>query len=60
MKNKKFDCVELQDQGALRIYKRTKDMTFEEQLAFWHEQHQALQKRQTAAQRKYSKRRRAV
>jgi hypothetical protein len=34
-KKKAFDCVELQDRGALAIYEITKDMTREEELAYW-------------------------
>jgi hypothetical protein len=32
---KYFDCVEMQDRGALRIYEETKDMTKEQELAYW-------------------------
>jgi len=32
---KSFDCVEMMDRGALRIYEETKDMTVEEELAYW-------------------------
>lgn len=35
MKAKKFDCVELQHQGALRIYEVTKNMTLSEEVAYW-------------------------
>jgi len=34
-KKKDFDCVDMQDQAALRIYEETKDMTIEEELAYW-------------------------
>ena len=34
-KTKSFDCVEMMDRGALRIYEETKDMTVEEELAYW-------------------------
>jgi transcriptional regulator with XRE-family HTH domain len=34
-KSKKFDCVELQHRGALRIYEETKNMTTSEQVAYW-------------------------
>ena len=34
-KTKSFDCVEMMDRGALRIYEETKDMTLEEELAYW-------------------------
>ncbi len=45
-KKKRFDCVEMMHEGALRIYEETKDMTKEEELAYWHE-------RAEAARRKY-------
>lgn len=32
---KKFDCVEMMHKGALRIYEETKDMTREQELAYW-------------------------
>ncbi len=32
---KSFDCVEMMHEGALRIYEETKDMTREEELAYW-------------------------
>ena len=32
---KSFDCVEMMDRGALRIYEVTKDMTMEEELTYW-------------------------
>lgn len=35
IKTKSFDCVEMMDRGALRIYEETKDMTVEEELAYW-------------------------
>ncbi|MBI3741138.1 MAG: hypothetical protein HY257_05215 [Chloroflexi bacterium] len=58
MKNKKFDCVELQDRGAMRIYQQTGKMSIQEQLTYWQKQTQALQKRQRAAQQKYSRQQR--
>ena len=35
IKTKSFDCVEMIDRAALRIYEETKDMTVEEELAYW-------------------------
>jgi hypothetical protein len=32
---KTFDCVEMMHEGALRIYEETKDMTREQELAYW-------------------------
>lgn len=41
---KPFDCVEMMDRGALRIYEETKNMTVEEELAYWRmRQAEALQ-----------------
>ena len=37
-RKKAFDCVELQDRGAQRIYALTKNMTREEELAYWRQQ----------------------
>lgn len=34
-KKKDFDCVEMQDREALRIYDELKGKTREEQLAYW-------------------------
>lgn len=44
-KTKKFDCVEMMHRGASRIYKETKDMSVQEELAYWRQRHaQALKK----------------
>lgn len=32
---KSFDCVDLMHEGALRIYEATKNMSIEEELAYW-------------------------
>lgn len=32
---KAFDCVEMMDRAALRIYEETKDMTVEEEVKYW-------------------------
>jgi len=42
---KKFDCVEMKREGARRIYEATKDMTREEELAYWRERGIALRKK---------------
>jgi hypothetical protein len=36
---KKFDCVEMMHEGALRIYEETKDMSVEEEVAYWRKRH---------------------
>jgi len=43
---KDFDCVEMMHEAALRIYDETKDMTKEEELAYW-------QRKNEEARRKY-------
>ena len=38
MKTKKeFDCVEMKREAQRRIYEETKDMSFDELLAYWQE-----------------------
>lgn len=34
-KSKPFDCLEMMDRAALRIYEETKDMTVEEEVTYW-------------------------
>jgi len=38
-KTKTFDCVEMMHRGAARIYKETKGMSVEEELAYWQKRH---------------------
>jgi len=45
MKTKTFDCVEMKRRGAARIYEQTKDMTVQEELAFWKKRTAALRRR---------------
>ncbi len=53
MKRKReFDCVELQDSGALAIYEITKNMTREEQLAYWAERTAEFRREQDEVRRK--------
>ena len=52
MKKKTFDCVEMQDKAGAEIYEETKDMTFEEQLAYWKEQDRLLVERREQARAK--------
>ena len=40
------ECVKLQHRGGARIYEITKDMTREEELAYWAERTEALRRRQ--------------
>ena len=56
MKTKAFDCVEMKRRGALEIYELLKDMSPEEQVAFWKQETQKLREEQQAvrARRKAS------
>ncbi len=38
-KTKEFDCVEMMDRGALRIYETLKGKTREEKLVYWRQRH---------------------
>ena len=35
MKTKTFDCVEMKRRGSQRIYETIKDMTVEQEIAYW-------------------------
>jgi hypothetical protein len=35
VKTKTFDCVEMKRQGGREVYKRIKDMTSAQELAYW-------------------------
>ena len=48
MRAKAFDCIAMKRRGAIRVYEQTKDMTLDEQVAFWKERSAALRKRQRA------------
>ena len=48
---KGFDCVEMQRQAGLRIYEEIKDMTREQELAYWRKQDLRLARRMAAAKR---------
>jgi hypothetical protein len=43
MKTKRFDCVALQHEGALKIYEETKGMTTKQRLAYWNRPGVALE-----------------
>ena len=45
MTKKSFDCVEMMHEGALRIYEETKDMTEEEELAYWRRQNEEARRK---------------
>jgi hypothetical protein len=52
MKTKTFDCVEMKHRGAEKVREQTKDMTPEQELAFWHERSRILRRRQEIAKGK--------
>ncbi|HOZ46858.1 MAG TPA: hypothetical protein PLO37_02900 [Candidatus Hydrogenedentes bacterium] len=39
------DCVEMMHEGALRIYEETKNMTEEEELAYWQRQNEEARRK---------------
>ena len=45
-----FDAVALQHEGAQRIYEETKDMTLEQELAYWRAHTEVLIQEQRALQ----------
>jgi hypothetical protein len=46
MKTKTFDSVEMKRRAAEQIYEILKEMTVEEQVAFWHKKEREWQKEQ--------------
>ena len=46
MKTKTFDCVEMKRRGALRIHEITKDMTFEQKVAYLRDRSQQFRTEQ--------------
>ncbi len=42
--SKSFDCVEMMHEGALRIHEETKEMTKEEELAYWRRKDEAARR----------------
>lgn len=56
MKTKTFDCVEMKRRGALEVYELLKNMSAEEQVAFWRQETENLRNEQLAvrARRKAS------
>jgi hypothetical protein len=46
MKTKTFDCVEMKRRGSQRIYEATKDMTHEQQIAYWRERSRQFREEQ--------------
>jgi hypothetical protein len=46
MKTKIFDCVEMQHRGGQRIHEATKNMTFEQKVAYWQERNRQFREEQ--------------
>jgi hypothetical protein len=42
---KKFDCVEMQHKAGEHIYEQTKNMTREEELAYWEERNRVFEEK---------------
>jgi hypothetical protein len=42
--NKPFDCVEMKHQGSERIRQETKNMSVDEEIAYWKEKTEKLSK----------------
>jgi len=59
MKSKKFDCIKVKHQGTLRIYQETKNMTLEQELAYWQRKDRAALIRHAQRQKKLSQDRKA-
>jgi len=51
MMKKKFDCVEMKRECQRKIYALTKDMTPEEEVAFFHEQSEDFRRRLAEAKK---------
>lgn len=55
---KEFDCVEMKREAQTRIYEETKDMTPDQEIAYWREKSEAfrreLETAKAAAARKAS------
>lgn len=43
---KTFDAIEMKRQGALRIYEETKDMSLDQELAYWRKHDEELRRLQ--------------
>lgn len=56
MTTKTLDCVQMKRQGARRVYERIKNMTPQQELAYWRKQTARLDTRIKAAKRKGNKR----
>ena len=45
MREKTFDCVHMKRRGAARVYEKTKDMTLDEEVAYWAQRTEELRRR---------------
>ena len=43
---KTFDCVEMKRKGALRIYEKNKDMTFNQEVEYWRRRNEEFRREQ--------------
>jgi hypothetical protein len=52
MRKKRFDCVEMMHRGGDRIYRATRGMTREQELAYWQAKDREMQERLEHVRRK--------
>ncbi|KPL10562.1 hypothetical protein AMJ85_05530 [candidate division BRC1 bacterium SM23_51] len=55
MKAKVFDCVAMKRKASLRIHDETKNLTFEEELEYWHQKNEEMLRRQAQRLRQHEK-----
>ena len=55
MKTKTFDCVKMKWRGGRRVYARIKNMTPQQELAYWRRRSAGLQRRIQAAKKAVGK-----
>lgn len=48
MKAKAFDCVEMKRRGAERVLRQTRELSLEEEIAYWCQRTQDLRQRREA------------
>ena len=46
MKKKKFDCVEMKHRAGRKIDQETKNLTFQQKVAYWRRKSEAASRRQ--------------
>ena len=56
-KTKAFDCVAMKRAGAARVYRKTRGMSFQEQVEFWNRATERLLTEQQAAIAKAARKR---